>query len=113
MLSTYVDNLFSWGDCPLHAVAIPEDFASELNTVWGQRIKPSSRSIMVPRGNTQELPDENRWPCQSEMPCLGFIIQDNAETDLAELHGSEKLQNQAQTPTQTLAQSGTGQQIPK
>ena len=82
-LSTYVDNLFSIGDSPEAAVAIQVDFEKELRHQWSQTIKPSSRSILVPLGCDQLLPDAATWPSEDLMHCLGFMIQNNAETNVA------------------------------
>jgi len=82
-LSSYVDKLFSIRDWPMGAVWIQEDFEEHLKSKRGLEIKPSSRSMLVPRGCKQDLPDPMKWPRHAVMDCLGFQAQDHAETDSA------------------------------
>ena len=43
------------------------------------KIKPSSRSCLVPRGSLDSPRDEQKWPVLSEFPALGHILQDNGD----------------------------------
>ena len=76
-LSVYVDNLFSCSSSMAGAIHILTDAAEYLETVWGHKIKPSSRMVMSCQGS-RELPvfDES-WQRVSAFPCLGHILQDN------------------------------------
>jgi len=85
-MSSYIDNLFNIGDSPSNAVRIQEDFEIQLAARWNQRIKPSSCSVMAPKGCLQQMPDPRKWPRTEVMECLGFQIQHNAETNLAWNH---------------------------
>jgi hypothetical protein len=78
-LCSYVDNVYASSPTPKGAVAILDDFEHQLNCVWGQTIKPSSRSLMLCCGLADDVSiDAVRWPRVSEFECLGHVLQNNS-----------------------------------
>lgn len=80
MVCTYVDNLFSVGRTLASAILILEDFESILQSVWGLKIKDSSRMCMTPFGSDELTRNPAKWPQVSEFPVLGHVLQDNGST---------------------------------
>jgi hypothetical protein len=84
--SAYVDNIFSVGKDLPSAIAIQEDFEYQLQRMWGQAIKPDSRSCLVPKGGPLGQRDVSRWPLVKDLECLGHILQHDGETHRAWNH---------------------------
>eukprot|EP00969_Alexandrium_andersonii_P273686 12096572-Alexandrium_andersonii.AAC.1 len=76
-IATYVDNIYAVSDSATDAVALLGSFECLLCSRWRQHFKPSSRSVMVPRGSELPLPDGVSWPSVRQFLCLGHIISDN------------------------------------
>ena len=51
--------------------------------MWGQDIEPNCRSCLKPKGSIELHAHLDKWPLVTSLSCLGFLIQDNAETDEA------------------------------
>ena len=79
-VATYVDNLFALGRDADAAIDICNDFGKHLAADWGQKIKPSSKQLLVPKGG--QLPkDAAGWEICTCFNVLGNSVQHNAETD--------------------------------
>ena len=71
----YVDNMYSLAHSAADAVSILEDLEQHLLSDWSLRIKPSSRSVCVPRGGQMhESHDESKWPVLQHFPVLGHVL---------------------------------------
>ena len=79
-VASYVDNLFALGRDADAAIATCEDFGKHLAADWGQKIKPSSKQFLVPKGG--DAPKQAvGWEACTTFNVLGNTVQHNAETD--------------------------------
>ncbi len=64
------------------AIKTSKAFETELQETWDQKVKSTSKEIIVPKGVSISKVNLREWSCNDVTKCLGVYIQRNGETDL-------------------------------
>ena len=74
-VAVYIDNLYSVGKSAHDTTSVLEDFGRELRQRWRCLLKPSSKEVMVAKGNSNHTPADSTWKSLECMRALGHLIQ--------------------------------------
>ena len=80
--ASYVDNVFVAAKDVPSFLKLAGAFEAELNETWNQKIKPSSREYVVPKGVRFGKDNLNVWKHAEKFKALGITLQNNGETNL-------------------------------
>ena len=73
--------MYAVGHSAHNVTTMLDQFGQELQTRWQCSFKPSSKEVLVAKGNPNDIPSNASWALVSRMNVLGHCIQNDGGTD--------------------------------